>query len=188
MCFYSNDEKRIDLTWRNCTLRKWLNNEFYNKAFSNDEKNRIIETIHKNESNRGAIHPDTNDKVFLLSEKEIKKYFENENNYDSDMGMYDEKKENDIKQALFNATTKMTDYVDRNRRLLCIMWDSREHYYILDNRGGKGFIYWLRTPSSNLDDDCTPILFLDNWLGTISEAPGFINFIGVRPAIWVSLE
>lgn len=31
-----NDEK-IDVSWENCTLRKWLNNDFYETAFYEQE-------------------------------------------------------------------------------------------------------------------------------------------------------
>ena len=36
-----NDTK-VDVTWESCSLRKWLNEDFYNSAFSDEEKNRIV--------------------------------------------------------------------------------------------------------------------------------------------------
>lgn len=40
-----------DVTWETSTLRTWLNNDFYNAAFSADEKGVIIEQSLKNEDN-----------------------------------------------------------------------------------------------------------------------------------------
>ena len=67
-------------TWETCTLRKWLNSEFLNNAFSAEEIAAIptvTVSAHKNpmyESNSGKP---TEDKVFLLSAKEANTYFKN---------------------------------------------------------------------------------------------------------------
>lgn len=66
-------------TWENSVVREFLNNNFYNHAFSEEEKERIILTTvtadknpqHKN-VNQGK---DTKDYVFLLSITEAEKYF-----------------------------------------------------------------------------------------------------------------
>ena len=39
---YNN--KKTDVTWETCSLRKWLNNDFYESAFDEEEKNYIIKT------------------------------------------------------------------------------------------------------------------------------------------------
>ena len=72
------NEKFEDITWENCTLRKWLNKEFIETAFSKEEKRLVSETINKNADNgeyniKGGN--DTLDKVFLLSIGEAEKYF-----------------------------------------------------------------------------------------------------------------
>ena len=36
------NEKYADVTWGKCTLREWLNEEFFNCAFSEEEKNKIV--------------------------------------------------------------------------------------------------------------------------------------------------
>lgn len=67
-----------EITWEACTLRKWLNNEFFNAAFSDEEKSMIITAAvaadmnPKNGTKPGA---DTKDKVFLLSIVEVENYF-----------------------------------------------------------------------------------------------------------------
>ena len=67
-----------DVTWETCTLRKWLNNEFYNKAFSAEEKrNIVLSKVTADKNPKYSTNPgnDTNDNVFLLSIPEVKRYF-----------------------------------------------------------------------------------------------------------------
>ncbi|MFS0838712.1 DUF6273 domain-containing protein [Paenibacillus sp. 1P03SA] len=59
----------VEMTWRDCGLRGWLNDEFFNTAFHAAEK-PFIKTTHC--SDNGEDCPDTEDKVFLLSATEIK--------------------------------------------------------------------------------------------------------------------
>lgn len=70
-----------DVTWETCTLRNWLNNDFYNSTFSEAEKGKIRETEVKNDDNPYYGTPggnDTTDKVFLLSIAEAMTYFESD--------------------------------------------------------------------------------------------------------------
>jgi hypothetical protein len=67
-----------DITWAECSLRKYLNDEFYNK-FSAVDKSKIIPVLNKNPDNQwygskgGA---DTQDNIFLLSiEEAVCQYF-----------------------------------------------------------------------------------------------------------------
>lgn len=63
-----------DITWEKSTLREWLNTSFYEKAFSEEEKERIIMSSVTAETNPyyGFVPAgkNTKDKVFLLSTKE----------------------------------------------------------------------------------------------------------------------
>ena len=67
-----------DITWADCSLRKYLNNEFYDR-FSAAEKSRIIPVLNKNPDNqwygtKGGT--DTQDSIFLLSiEETVCRYF-----------------------------------------------------------------------------------------------------------------
>ncbi len=73
---YHSSPKQI--TWENSDIRKWLNNDFIANAFSSKEKSYIKTTTVDNSGN-----PDykvnggnsTNDRVFLLSIDEAKRYF-----------------------------------------------------------------------------------------------------------------
>ena len=66
-----------DITWADCSLRKYLNGEFYDK-FSEADKSRIMPVLNKNLDNqwygsKGGV--DTKDSIFLLSVEEVCKYF-----------------------------------------------------------------------------------------------------------------
>ena len=66
------NEELEDVTWETSDIRQWLNNEFYTTAFNKTEKAKIQTSLIKNEYN------DTEDKVFLLSEKEAETLFSND--------------------------------------------------------------------------------------------------------------
>lgn len=77
-CQQYNTEIDESVTWETCSLRWWLNNTFYSRAFSCEEQSMIINstvTADKNPRNRTRPGKDTIDKIFLLSIAEAKKYF-----------------------------------------------------------------------------------------------------------------
>lgn len=59
-----------NVTWEKCTLRKWLNHDFFFAAFSEEEQEKILISNVKNPAK------DTQDSIFLLSYDEASKYFE----------------------------------------------------------------------------------------------------------------
>lgn len=72
------NSSRARVTWETCTLRKWLNNDFINAAFSAEERAKIptvTVSADKNPSYSTSPGNNTTDKVFLLSITEVNKYF-----------------------------------------------------------------------------------------------------------------
>ena len=70
-------KKSQKVTWETCTLRQWLNEDFYNAAFSEEEKNRILLTKLHTEDDpdyHTSGGNDTEDRVFLLSKTEAAQY------------------------------------------------------------------------------------------------------------------
>ncbi len=65
-------EQRCSVTWARCTLRRWLNSEFYNKSFNEQERKCILKTSIVNDAG-----PKTKDCVFLLSVDEVDNLFAN---------------------------------------------------------------------------------------------------------------
>lgn len=61
---YNDDNDSI--TWQECTLRKWLNESFYNSTFDDEEKKLILNV---------SVENDVNDNVTLLSVSEVNQYF-----------------------------------------------------------------------------------------------------------------
>ena len=77
-CREYNVESADSVTWENCTLRAYLNGEFYNNTFIDSEKARIAESIvisNDNPLSRALNGNNTTDKVFLLSIGEVLRYF-----------------------------------------------------------------------------------------------------------------
>lgn len=67
-----------DVTWKTCTLRKWLNDDFFNSAFTDAEKiciPTVTVTADKNPKYSTYSGKTTKDKIFLLSTKEADEYF-----------------------------------------------------------------------------------------------------------------
>ena len=73
---YHNDWGRM--IWKECSLRKWLNGEFLQTAFTEEERGRIARRTIRNKDNDlfgTEAGPDTEDSVFLLSMEEAKEYY-----------------------------------------------------------------------------------------------------------------
>ena len=100
------NESRGDITWENCTLRSWLNNDFYNTAFSSSDKKRIVTAhnenpdsydLYKSENSGSYVYGTdggnaTDDKVFLLSWTEARDYLDGKVYYlDLGTGNYNQK-------------------------------------------------------------------------------------------------
>ena len=75
------NEEYTDITWENCDLQKWLNNDFLKEAFSGEERERIKLSEVVNDDNR-KYGPrggnNTRDRVFCLSLAEAEQYFKND--------------------------------------------------------------------------------------------------------------
>ena len=55
------------INWKLCILRTWLNTDFYVKSFTTGEQKIILKTT--------LAEDDTEDRIFLLSEEELIRYF-----------------------------------------------------------------------------------------------------------------
>lgn len=62
---YNESEEAV--SWQNCSMRSWLNGEFFDGAFSAKEQNMIKDTIHDD---------GVEDKAYLLSSDEFCNYYE----------------------------------------------------------------------------------------------------------------
>lgn len=112
--------KYTSVKWETCSLRTWLNNDFYNKAFSGEEKRNIVRskvTAERNPSYGTTSGNDTNDNVFLLSITEVNNYFKDD----------------------ASRMSAPTDYAVKNGA-------STDNSYEVDGRASCW--WWLRSPGS----------------------------------------
>ena len=69
---YNSEDKKV--TWEKSSLRKWLNNDFYNNAFNDKEKGCIVSTNVNNTSEYKETGSNTKDKIYLLGKNDINRY------------------------------------------------------------------------------------------------------------------
>ena len=160
---------RKNVTWETCTLRKWLNEKFYNAAFNKDEKNLIKTTTVENFDNPDNKTPggnDTKDKVFLLSQLEM---------IDSDLGFSEEYETSDVNRrcAPTNYAVARVPYAD-TRTDATKTWS------------GEGACdWWLRSPGY---DGYYAAFVADNgYVRTDGYYVG-LDYVGVRPALYINLK
>ena len=152
--------------WETCTLRKYLNNKFY-QSFTADEQARILETKIDNPPNleqarilalemktgnppdliqKAPGEDDTLDNVFLLSLDEIDKYFNYSGSYYTETG-----------------------------------WHRFSKVY--DNARAANEIWWLRSPGGY--DRSVAVIDSD---GSVDASGDYLRYVsGVRPAMWIKL-
>ena len=143
------NEEWEGVTWQTSDIRQWLNNEFYTTAFNKAEKAKIQTSLIKNEDNSEygtSGGNDTEDKVFLLSEKEADTLFSNDD----------------------ERIAKATGYAEKSG--VCVnkeksaMWWLRSPGYISDdavdvNHGG--WVYRSGDYVSSFSDGVRPALYLN---------------------------
>lgn len=161
------------VTWADCSLRKYLNGEFYHK-FTTSEQSRIIPVLNQNQDNQwygSGGGEDTTDYIFLLSiEEAVCKYF------------------GDSSKNLENRSAKQR------------YWFQKKDDNNVKRRStydGNIWWWWLRSPGR--DNKRAVYIHGDGNIGiqgngtfhyssnTIHPITGD-NSGGVRPALWVSLE
>ena len=71
-----NEDGYWPVTWESCTLRAWLNSEFLKAAFTEEEQQRLAAVTVEAEVFWVVTEThDTLDKVFILTDEEVEKYF-----------------------------------------------------------------------------------------------------------------
>lgn len=155
---YNTSETEV--TWENCTLREWLNEDFFHAAFSDGEK-AMIPTVtvsaDKNPDCDTEPGESTQDKVFLLSVTEANRYFKNG----------EERVCGSTAYAKANGVYAANDYTTESGVAAC--W------------------WWLRSPGEYQGIpaavDCAGGV-------SSSVNSNFISYIrfGVRPAMWIELS
>lgn len=181
--------------WSNCGLRNWLNTDFYENAFSADERQRIL--MSDVDDPALIIGYDTNDKwlvsnsdalfaqiiangnsgelsedyIFLFDIDEVLRYFENENDR---RGTLSEMAYATYINTILNSESNgLDDAVVRNN------YEDIEKQY-----GTKICYWWLR--SSGIYNNTAAIVDYDGDLIPAQDVSAEDG--GIRPAMWVELS
>lgn len=163
----------VAITWENCSLRTWLNDEFYNIAFSTEEKTKIKATHVVNNDNfeyGTSGGNDTEDNVYLLSIDEITQYY----------GITQEqcKQENEMLYC------RPTEFAKING---AEPWDHTQHNVSVAKQSAKydgNVEWWLRTPGEHKDDVSSIAVRGSVWYSGRDGS----KFYTVRPVIRVKFD
>ena len=145
--------------WESSTLRKWLNNAFYNAAFNDKEKSAIVETDISTEKYNGDI-AETKDKLFLLS-------FE------------------DIQNERYGFKSFTEEEIEKGE-IKSSAWEVEEFMVFIGDIGEESgdITWWLRSPSKAqeghelvVSGDCVS-----------RDGSDCAAHLWVRPAMYVSLD
>lgn len=158
-----------DITWAECSLRKYLNGEFFNRFHPADQA-AIIPVINKNADNQWYGSPggaDTEDRIFLLSmEEAVCRYF------------------GDSSSKLYHPGVNQRYWFQRKDE------NNSQRVARLEGKTGRSW-WWLRSPGRlnikavYIHGDGNIGIQGNNILkGNISDG---VCRGGVRPALWLKL-
>ena len=149
------NEKYGNITWAECDLRTWLNHDFLQTAFTEEEQAAILLTDVDNSP--AQSHPDyrttsgedTRDRVFLISFAEAMKYFPD------------------------NASRRAapTDYA-------AARGVKTDNYYEIDGR--KCGMWWLRSAGYNQWR-----VSMSYFTGILNYSYATKDVVGIRPMLWM---
>jgi len=157
----------VYITWEGCTLRQYLNGEFYNNLGA--EKKAIAETRNNNFDNLWygtSGGNETTDKIFLLSIDEADKYF-------NDSGDYINKRRKNYRGSIEDKGGYIFNAYNESR--------------IAKEGNGKENDWWLRSPGNG--GNKAAFVFTEGRIIVDGHDVkyDFNGGKGVRPALWLNL-
>ena len=172
------DERGDGVTWEECTLRSWLNDEFFNGAFSWQEWPRVMPTDLANSSNPdfsfvlcGSV---TRDRVFCLSLQEVERYLDVPQEEWSDgkrePGAHLELVAEPTDWAILRGVGAGREAADEGDGATCLT---------------EGCDWWLRSPGS-AEGSAAVVSACGNVCSEGCDARA--DRIGIRPALWQDIE
>lgn len=166
-----HDKSASGVSWEDCSLRRWLNGEFYESAFKDEEKERILLSESEGFAQYNSrvaggkydlLERETKDYVFLLSYTEVQEYFQETVDKEGELG----------KTCQPTEYAQTVDTLDRNM-----------------NGGGCG--WWLCAGSRANAEQGRHIPFVVTAYGGVDidlGAGASSMRYAVRPAIWVKWQ
>ena len=190
--------EETDMTWEDCAMRAWLNEDFLNAAFTKAEQEHITVTKLVNEDNPVFGTPggnDTSDKIWLLSLGDVEKYFHisleeyknlGDDGYLKGLYCYDQDHRVLAKPTAYAIQQLCYPYDVDERVVQAEQWgpvDDEFRAEVEKNRYANGCSnWWLRSPG-HYESYASTVGFAGNiYYGGI-----FVNMeYGVRPALTVT--
>ena len=138
--------KDEDTSWENSSLRKWLNNDFYNAAFSKEEQKQIpsVPVINENKNDEWNY---VQDKIFIMSRSDYSihsftdRFYEGYTRSGYGTKMICEPTKYCIQKGAVAESINQTDYDDYY-----------SSFYPSSVVGKKGTNYWIRNDSCENDN------------------------------------
>ena len=167
--FHEGEFTSKSVTWETCTLRKWLNSDFINIAFSEEEKAAIVPTKVDNSAKQGYTEwggkggKNTKDRVFILSYAEANKYFE----------ITAQRTKNSKGQKA------PTEYA--------IACGTNAKYTAETEEGKNAARWWTRSPGDLANIAKNRIAYISDEGYIAAAQADFVDFMDC-PAIWVNLK
>lgn len=153
------------ISWEKCTLRKWLNNDFLNEAFSDAEKKLISDTTVSNTEYlaRGLSYSTTDhlttDKVFLLGENE---------------------------RDMLSSVDALKGIVTES--VIALFSDAANSDVANINPSNFEPLWWLRTTWEDAVDCQASVAYGASYDEHEHDTCNVEESAGVRPAMWISLK
>jgi len=172
-----------EVTWEKCSLRSYLNGEYYETKFTTEEKARIVESRNSNPPNpwygtEGGA--ETIDKIFLLSLDEVVKYF-------GDSGDLKNKKRKEIdsdKSTIIDEEKGIYDIVGYEDPDGWSIIDKYNNNRIAKEADGKQWFWWLRSPGENPNH---AVNVNSGGALNVYGSNVVIDNGGVRPALYIKI-
>lgn len=162
---YQEGDHHFNVTWADCSLRRWLNEEFYAEAFTGEEQKKILPSTSEGFPKYNSRMPgmpydklerETEDKIFLLSYTEVQEYIPCDAN----------------EEAAEERRCNLTEYAK-----------NKANPYLIADDASYG--WWLCAGSRSENQ---------NWPYTVSAYGGMDSHVdpleyhtdyAVRPAMWI---
>ena len=162
---YFNDKGR-PTTWKNCSLRKWLNSDFMKIAFTKDEQKQLIKIKHEN----------SQDLVYLLTYKEVLEIFGEQYTHYTAKG----------NRLYMNnqIDAERTEYAIIEIRLDHLSEEERRNYKV-DEKTNRKYSWWTCTKSSSKKEE---IILIYGRQTSDYETRYPDQYGGVRPIIQIDLD
>lgn len=166
--------EKADVTWEDSSLCQWLNSVFFQEAFSEAEREQILETDLETRVCEETEIVTSKERVFLLSDEEAEKYFPDK-----------EKRCAGVSEAVWKETKEEEAETEEEQEGVTDSGNTPETMEPAVSELTDSIFWWLRTPGDR--QDCAECVGAE---GSVVKAGYLVmqgNF-GVRPAIWVESD